>query len=559
MIFSPRHSRNLFQKFDIHVTGVLSIPRKRILWIIITYCFINVIMIGRLFELTVLRGSEASITYGVPLTGRANIIDDQGEVVATTLKTSSVYGNPQIIPNPKKAVHQLGSIIPHIKPLVLEKKIRDGKTFVWIARHITPQQRERVLQLGIPGVSFMEDQRRIYPHGSLLSHILGYTNIDNQGIAGIEKTMDEKLRSRADPVQITIDLRMQHIVRDELKKAIEKFSAQGAAGILIDIKTGAIKSLVSLPDFNPNRPHTATPENMFNKVTLGMYEMGSTMKIANTAMGLHSKAVHLGSLFDTSAPLKIGRFTITDYRANHGTIDVANIFVHSSNKGSARIALAAGVEKQKKFLKSLGYLDPVKLELPEIGYPIVPKQWGEAQAITISYGYGLSISPIHLAKSTLGIVSGSIKNLTVLKKNILKEGVAVVTPDISKIMLQLMRYVVLDGTSKKANVPGYFVGAKTGTRNMLVGGHYRKDQVATSFVGVFGQKAEEPLYVLVVLLENPKAIKETHGFTTAGWNCAPTAGKIISRLGPLLGIAPTYEDREPLHPFFKNKDFSKKH
>ena len=495
--------------------------------------------------------------------GRADILDRNGVVLATTITTSSLYANAKRVMDAEKAARLLKTVLPRYSEQKLLKKMQSDRTFIWLARHLTPRQRDRVMALGIPGIGFRKDFKRLYPHGSLAAHVIGLTNIDDQGIAGIEKSYEHHLLTSGEPVRLALDIRAQHAMRDELLKGMEEFSATGASAILMDMKTEEIVGLVSVPDFNPNHPDEVKSGDTFNKATVGMYEMGSTFKILNTAMALDTNDIQLTTEYDTSAEVKLGRFRITDYRASYGQIPVAKIFVFSSNKGSLQMALACGTEHQQKFMKAVGNLNRCPLEIPETGRPIVPKHWRDANTVTISYGYGLAVSPLHLLNSVASVVyDGCKKSGTLLKKQESDtfECERIVSADVAFKMRQLMRLVVLKGTSKKANIPGYYLAAKTGTRNMLEpNGSYNKNRVSTTFVGLIGETVKKPRYLLVVLLEDPKGLKKTFGFTAAGWNAAPIGGRILGRIAPLMGIKPTPQLLDQsFEPVLQQMDFSKK-
>lgn len=548
--------------FNKYLNSALEIAKNRVVIIGICFSFALVMICGRLVDLMILRQEPlmaSEVIEGGPLfLGRSPIVDCQGQVLATTLTTSSVFVNGKKIFDPHETVEKLKTVFPSLKEKELLGKLKAKKTFVWIHRHLTPDQQRAVIELGLPGIEFVRDYRRIYPQEALFSHVLGYTDIDNKGIAGIEKSMDAFLQRGDRPLVLSLDMRFQHILRDELIKGVDEFGCMGASGILMDIRTGAVLAMVSLPDFNPNKIDRLNEDQRFNKATLGIYEMGSILKIVNVAMGLQSGAVHLGSRFNTSEPLRVGRFTITDYRADYGTINVAEIFIHSSNKGSARIALSAGIKTQKDFLKKLGFLDPLQVELPEVGAPLVPKRWREATSITVSYGYGLSLSPLQALAGMASILGGGRKvTPTLLKRAEAPVGEIIVKPEISRQILQLMRYAVTEGTAKRANVPGYFVAGKTGTANMLIRGHYNKQFVNTSFVGVLGEEASEPRYALLVRLDNPQRLKKTYGLNAAGWNVAPVSQRILERVAYISGMQPKNNPDEVLDPFFRNATFKK--
>ena len=559
--FVPFQPNSTQKKFGAALKQALDVARTRLLVAAAVFSFGILIIIGRLVELTVIRhGEEPSIadqdlTKGLR-TGRADILDRNGQLLATTITTSSLYANAKQISNPQEAAQKLLTVLPNLNAKDTLNRLKSDRPFIWIARHLTPIQRQQVLRLGIPGLSFMGDQRRIYPHDRLAAHILGYTDIDNRGIAGIEKGLDPILSSHHEPVRLSLDLRLQHIVRDEVAKGIEEFSALGGCGAILDARTGEIMAMVSLPDFDPNHPTNATEEELFNKVTLGIYELGSILKVTNTAMALSYGVVNLGTKFDATHPLKIGRFTVTDFKGKNTWMNVAEIFVYSSNIGSARMALATGAEKQRAFMEKLGYLQTPHFELPEVGAPMVPKRWRDSTTITLSYGYGLSISPLQAMLGISTIVYGCYQKPTLLFQSRVPElPQRTISEDVSQKMLQLMRFVVTHGTGRKANTPGYYIFAKTGTSNLQVGRGYQKDRVRTNFVGVLGKSMTNPRYIIYVMLEDPKRLQKTYGYNNAGWNAAPIGGNIIARFAPMMGFEPYETEPEPSDPFFRNVKF----
>lgn len=539
--------------------ATLVTAKNRLIISCVTYFILMLILIIRLFYVMVfnITSDSSGGSFQTPHyhTGRANIIDRHGHILASTITTNSLYANAKKIIDAKRTADQLITVLPTLNRKSLIQKLQSDKQFVWLIRHLTPLQQEKILELGLPGIDFMPDQRRIYPYGALTSHITGLTDIDNQGISGIEKSYNQQLLTQGDPLQLSIDMKIQYAVKDSLQQGLKEFSADAGAAVVMDLKTNEIVALVSLPDFDPNKTVNIQDRSFFNIITSGMYEMGSTLKIINTAMVLDCGAAKMSSLFDTSAVLRVGRFTITDYRANHGVINVADIFVHSSNKGSARMALAAGTENQKNFFKKVGLLERNKLELPEFGKPLLPKHWREVNTITMSYGYGLAISPLHLLNAVASIVGGGCRKQATLTYQPRTDTPCqrVVSPQTSQTMVQLMRLVATEGTSRKANMPGFFVGAKTGTRNLLMNGRYQKDRVATSFVAIMGENQNEPRYIVVVLLENPHRTPRTYGFNTAGWNAAPVGGAILARIAALTGMKPTATPDRVTDPFFLNR------
>lgn len=470
---------------------------------------------------------------------RADITDRNGVVLATSLPTVSLYAKANEILDPREATTKLAAVLPELDRADLLAKLSSGRNFLYLRRNLTPRQQYDVNALGIPGLYFEKGERRVYPHGNLAAHIVGMTDIDNKGIAGIERKFDGELRSSSDPLRLAIDVRVQTVVRNELLRAVADFRAVGATGMVMDVKTGEILSMVSLPDFDPNDPPPVTHESMFNRATKGAYEMGSTFKLFNTAMALESGRINLNSSFDATKPLKYGNHTINDDHAQNRWMTVPEILIHSSNIGSARMALDVGTDFQKTFMGRLGMLKTPAIELPEVGGPQVPNPWREINTITVSFGHGLSVTPLQLVAGAAALVNGGEYHPTTLLAREPGEAVPserVLKPKTSDQVRQLMRMVVTEGTGKKADVPGYEVGGKTGTAEKAVNGSYRKKAVLSSFVAAFPM--DNPRYTVVVMIDEPQGTKETFGFITAGWTAAPTLGRIVAQIAPLMGLLP---------------------
>lgn len=502
---------------------------------------------GRLVEITLLNPAEphmASVQKALPIE-RGEIVDRNGVLLATSLGTISVYADPRKIIDPADAARKLAQVLPDVNEETIRGRFASGRSFVYVKRNLTPRQEYDVNRLGIPGVYFQREDRRIYPQGPIVSHVLGFSDVDNHGLAGVEKFMDDRLRA-SETLQLSLDLRVQNIVRQELTDAMQKFRSVGAAGVVMDVRTGEMIAMVSLPDFDPNEPGTASDDARFNRVTLGVYEMGSTFKIFNTAMALETGATTLAGIYDTH-PIHIARFTITDYEKFSRPLSVPEIFMYSSNIGSVRMALDAGTQAQRSFLDRLHLLSPPKLELPEIGHPHIPVPWRPINTMTIAFGHGISVSPLQVITGVSAVVNGGIlRPPTVMKRESgeVPQGERVLSAKTSESMRRLMRLVVEQGTGKMAAAPGYMVGGKTGTAEKASKGGYRQKALLSSFVGAF--PINDPQYVVLVMLDEPQGSKATFGFATAGWTAAPTAGHIIGRIGPLLGIMP-YDEAALAH------------
>jgi cell division protein FtsI (penicillin-binding protein 3) len=501
------------------------------------------VIAGRLAEVMLLSGDHQSavnplIAQTSGSHSRGDIIDRNGDILATHLVTASVYANPKVILDPEEAARKLCKALPDLNYPVVLKKLKSKRGFIWISRHIPPKSQHDVNYLGIPGVYLMKDERRVYPYGPLTSHVVGYCGIDNDGLGGVERQFEARLKSDRDPLQLSLDVRVQHIVRDELDRAIRKFSAEGANAMVMK-PTGEILAMVSLPDFDPNVNAITDKQSIFNRNTLGIYEPGSTFKVFNTAIALETGKASLGSIYDASAPLKVGRFSIKDFKGKHRPLSVKEVFIYSSNIGSAKMALHFGGHTQKSYLSRFGMLNAPHIELPEVGAPLVPREWKEVTTMTVAYGYGIAVSPLQLMVGIGGVINGGqMRPATLLKRSpeTVTAAQNVLSAETSAKIRDLMRLVVTEGTAKLANVPGYEVIGKTGTAHKKQGRGYSENAKITDFIGAFPK--DNPQYIVVVFLDNPKPTKETYGYATGGWTAAPTAGRIISRIAPLLGVIP---------------------
>jgi cell division protein FtsI (penicillin-binding protein 3) len=526
----------------------LDMARTRLLVICGSFILIFLMITVRLVDVSLLKRSGENTfdqSHIQKPVFRADIVDRNGELLATSLRTSSLYANARVVLDPKEAAQKLVQVLPELNYNDALHRLQSGKGFVWLARHLTPQKQAEILRLGLPGIYFQQDERRVYPHGELFAHVLGYTNIDNQGLSGIERKFNDLLLSHGSPFALSLDVRVQHIVRDELLAGIEKFKAQGGAGLVMNVQTGEIIAMVSLPDFDPNHVNKigSQKQALFNRLALGVYEMGSNFKIFTTALFLDKGKSSVHTKLDVSGPLRVGRFRITDIHPAHYPLTVTEIFVQSSNIGAAKMAMYLGSQLQQEFFKKLGFFQSPQLEIPELGSPLFPKQWSEPTLITASYGYGISITPLHLATAIGGIVNkGIMQQPTLLKKDqgYPAQGKRVVSEKTSEIMRKLLYMVVAQGTGKKAGVKGYEVGGKTGTANQLVGKSYKDGTSTTSFTGVFPMT--DPKYLVLIMVDRPQGIKETYGFNLGGWNAAPITGKVIRRIAPILQVIPTHKE-----------------
>jgi cell division protein FtsI (penicillin-binding protein 3) len=530
--------------------GLLDFVRGRTFLTGICFILCFTLIAIRLVDVMVLHGLSSDneiVPTQEKSSGRADILDRNGVVLATHLVTGSVYANPTQILNPEEAAEKLVTVFPELNYETLRDRLASAakSKFVWISRHISPKNQQAVNQLGIPGVYILQDSRRMYPHGQLFSHVLGYSGIDGDGLAGVERYFDPELKEGSKPLVLSLDIRVQHIVRDELVKAVEKFSAKGANAMVMDISTGEVLSMVSFPEYNPNLPNEGPPEAAFNKNTLAVNEPGSTFKILNTAIALETGHATLTSVWDASHPLRVGRFTITDFKGKNRPLNVQEAFLYSSNIVNAKMALHFGSVLQRKFLEIFGMFDAPKIELSEIGSPILPRTWRDATTITVSYGYGISVSPLQLILGIGSIINdGRRLRATLLRRDMPldNESDRVISSKTSKMMRDLMRRVITEGTGRVANVDGYSVIGKTGTVYVMNGRVYNKNSKRTTFIGAFPH--EKPRYIMIVMMDDPKAIEGTHGYSTAGWNAARVGGDIITRMAPVLCVKPVDNEND---------------
>ena len=470
---------------------------------------------------------------------RADIVDRNGVVLATSLPVVSAFINPQLLVDPQDAARKIASVLPDLKYEDIKNKFETDRTFVWIKRGLTPREHDRVNRLGIPGLEFQAEERRIYPQGTAAAHIVGYASIDNAGLAGIERFFDQQLHS-GEPVQLSIDLRLQRLVEEELARAVKKFSAIGATAIVMDVTNGEVLAMASLPTYDANVAKTITNEALFSRATLGVYEQGSTFKIFNTAMALDSGKVSITSIFDATNPIKIDRFTINDDHPQRRPLTVPEVFTYSSNIASAKMAAdVIGPEGQRAFFDKIGFLKPLQTQLPEVAAPLYPRQWARISAMTIAFGHGISVTPLHLATGSAAMINGGILyQPSFIKKRAgtADGGRRVIQVKTSQHMRQLLRLNVVQGTGKHSDVKGYEVGGKTGTAEKPSRGGYRQKALISSFVGAFPMN--EPRFMIVVSLDEPKGTADTGGYATGGWVAAPSVRNIIESIVSLYGILP---------------------
>jgi cell division protein FtsI (penicillin-binding protein 3) len=508
----------------------------------------NLTLIGPMLD------PQAAAAIPVDRLPRPDIVDRNGVLLATDVAVASLYADPRRIIDIDEAVELLTATVPDLDAKVLRGKLaQPGRAFVWLKRQVSPEERDAVHNLGLPGVGFVNERRRIYPMGRLSAHAVGYVDLDTRGIAGIEKFLDDQgalytaslagPRGEASaPAQMSIDMRVQGALYDEIVKAIERFRAVAGGGIVLDIRTGEVIGLVSLPDFNPNQEEKKFSPDQMNKMMSGVFELGSVIKAVTFAMAFDYEVTDLNGRFDARFPLVIGKARISDFHPERRVLTVPEVFTYSSNIGTARIALAVGLERHLEFLRRVGLFDRLVTELPESARPLLPKRWSKLAEATAAFGHGFAVQPLQGAAVVAGLLNGGrLVAPTFIKRGRDEaDGLArtIVKPETSEKLRYLFRLNVQQGTASKAEVIGYRVGGKTGTAEKIVDGRYAKNKNLTSFIGAFPM--DDPQYLVLVMLDEPKAAPGTYGFATSGWNAVPVAGSLIERIAPMLGIEPAF-------------------
>ena len=556
--------------------GIAQGPRhlagqNRIRLIALCFCAAFLAISGQLVKLTLFPKPDDSKNFLVQQEHlpRPDIIDRNGVLLATDVAVASLYADPRKIIDIDEAVELLTATVPDLDAKALRAKLTaPGRAFAWLKRQVTPEERDAVYNLGIPGVGFVNERRRVYPQGRLSSHVVGYVDLDTKGIAGIEKYLDdqgalytaslaEPGEQATEPAQMSIDIRVQAALADELSKAMAKFRAIAAGGILLDINSGEVIALVSLPDFNPNQEKKNFTTEQSNKMTSGVYELGSVIKAVTFAMAFDYGTANLESRYDARFPLVIGNARINDYHAKRAILSVPEIFTNSSNIGTAKMALDVGTERHQEFLRRVGLFDRLVTELPESARPLLPRRWSKLATATAAFGHGFAVQPLQGAAVVAGLINGGHMMVPTFLKRSEDDAMAlsktIVKPATSEMLRYLFRLNVEEGTASKADVIGYRVGGKTGTAEKVVAGRYSQDKRLTSFIGAFPM--DKPKYLLLVMLDEPEPTPETYGFATSGWNAVPAGGTIIERIAPMLGIAPEFspQDLEKLAKLDKAK------
>jgi cell division protein FtsI (penicillin-binding protein 3) len=477
------------------------------------------------------------------MASRAPILDRNGEVMAISLPVTALAANPRLVENAPALADRLVRVLPQLDRERVIERLTQDRSFVYLTRAITPREMQAVNDLGSPALIFEPGERRFHPQGRAAVHVLGHADVDGRGISGVEAWFDERLRTlRGEPLRLSLDVRVQLAVRDAVANAIREFNAIGGAGVVLDVTTGEVLAMVSLPDYDAADPGGATEDQRFNRITLGLYEPGSTFKLVTAAAAIEAGTAQIWSGWDASRPITYGRFTISDFRGRNRWLSLPETIAYSSNIATARMALDLGPTRHREALERAGLLSRLPIELPESAAPLAPRAnaWREINTITISYGHGISVTPLHVATMAATVSNGGIlraPTLQAVPPGETREGVRVFSERTSDIMRRLMRMAVTEGSGRSADVPGYYVGGKTGTAQKVgPRGGYLRDRRISAFVGAFPMHS--PRYAIYVMVDEPRPNARSQGYATGGWVAAPAVGQIVARIGPILGLVP---------------------
>ena len=464
---------------------------------------------------------------------RGNIYDTHGQLLATTIKVRSLYADPKSVMNVNEIVTKLRNVLPYLNKEKLHKTLNRKARFAWIARKLTPTQAKNVNNLGLPGLAFREEKVRMYPQGNVMSHMIGGINGSGSGVSGIEKSYDDRLASGED-ITLTLDLRLQAQLRESLQSKLDESGAKGASGIVLDPQTGAVTAMVSLPDYDLNHYGSSSPESWQNRATYSLYELGSTFKIFTLAEGLEEGKITPLSKLDCRKPLEIDKFKIHDFHAKKKMLSAQEVFRYSSNIGAARIADMFKPEEQREFFHKLNLLQPMDIAINEKGRSLYPNRLGRIYTLTMAYGHGIAVTPMHMAAAAGSLVSdGFYKTPYFVKGEATKEGEQVVSTNTVKAMRNLMRDVVQNGTARNAKVAGYDIGGKTGTAEKNIKGKYVRNKNISSFIGVL--PLDSPKMLVSIVLDEGQINGKSGGGTLA----APVFASFVRKAAPLIGLLPT--------------------
>ncbi|SMF61672.1 peptidoglycan D,D-transpeptidase FtsI family protein [Allosphingosinicella indica] len=521
----------------------LALTYQRLMLIMLLFMGVTVLIAARLIYLEIFadRSTVAARDPLIPV--RADITDRNGVPLARTFDAWSIGIHPnKLLGSPDDLAPKLAAMFPERTEAQYRAILKSDKNFVYLKRRAVPEQVAAVNALGEPAIAFDREPERLYPQTGLAAHVLGWTDFDGRGVAGVERVLNDRLSDpakRGQPVALSIDSRVQAAMESELGAAVTKHSAEGGAGIVMDVRTGEIIAMASFPTFNPNAAGQSPPDAQYNRATMGVYELGSVFKPLTIAAAIDAGVItSMSRRWHSGIPVTIGRFSITDYKGENRPLSVPEVLVYSSNTATARIADEMGMERMQKSFRALGFDQAAHIELAEKSKPLWPREWGRATVLTAGFGHGVAITPLHLASAYSALVNGGIwRPATVYKTTNPPKGRRVYSESTSARMRGLLRMVVLEGSGKNANAAGYRVGGKTGTAEKTSAGGYQKRTNVSTFASAFPM--DDPRYVVIAMLDAPKATPDTHGYTTAGWVSAPIVKKVIDRAAPSLGIAPS--------------------
>ncbi len=526
-----------------HEYGSVQSGRTRIVAGLLMFALVLFLLVARLAEVSILRDPVKRLGFAqndMPI--RADIVDRNGELLATTLETYTLYAEPDKVWDPVETSQALLAVLPDMDVDDVYERLTSTRALVYLRRNLTPRERQSVWSLGLPGLEFKIEPKRIYPRGTLASHVLGWTGVDMDGAAGAERAFDAELSMPdALPKKLSLDLRIQAALDDELRKGMEKFQAKAISGLVMDLQTGELLAMASMPDFDPNQYNTALPETRLNRATMSTYELGSTFKPITMAMALEH-GIDPELPMPVNEPFIMRRKSISDDHASKTPLAMFDVLAESSNKGSALYATQIGIDGHRDFLRKLGLFDRVPIELAESAAPQLPPEWQDLTTATVSYGHGIAVTPLALTTALASLLNGGDYIQPTLQYISLGQETPrrrVISEDTAAMMEDMMRYVVTNGTGRNAAVKGYGVMGKTGTAEKPGVGGYQEKRLVTSFVAAFPHS--DPKYIVFVVYDEPQGLNETYGYATAGWNAAPTAGAVIERMVSILGLP-----REPV-------------
>ena len=521
----------------------LALTYQRLMLVMLVFMGVTALIAARLVWLEIFTDRSAGEATNPLIPERADISDRNGVPLARTIEAWSIGVHPnKLLGDPAELSVKLAELMPERTPAQYRAILTSGKTFTYLQRRAMPELVSAVNALGEPAIAFDREPERLYPQTGLAAHLLGWTDFDGRGVSGVERVLDDRLSDpakRGPPVALSIDSRVQAAVEAELGAAIVKHSAEGGAGIVMDVHTGEIIAMASFPTFNPNAAGQSPPDAQYNRATMGVYELGSVFKPLTVAAAIEAGVItSMSRRWNSAAPVTIGRFSITDYKGENRPLSVPEVLVYSSNTVTARIADEMGMARMQKSFRALGFDQAAHIELAEKSKPLWPAEWSRATVLTAGFGHGVAVTPLHLASAYSALVNGGIwRPATIYRTKNPPKGRRVYSEATSLRMRQLLRMVVLEGSGKNGNALGYRVGGKTGTAEKNTSGGYQKKVNVSTFASAFPM--DDPRYVVIAMLDAPKATADTYGYTTAGWVSAPIVRKVIARAAPSLGVAPS--------------------